>query len=158
METGKYFEKGSVVNNLESTEKYCAIRELLAKAPVTSTLSNLEQIEKAVLEREKLFTTGLGRGVAIAHGKTAGMGKLLMLLGISEAGIDFQSLDGQPVHLIFLIANNADQTEEYIKALSTLARALRSETFCSRLLKTSDPDRMERIISRELASAGHYRN
>ncbi|RPJ07983.1 MAG: PTS sugar transporter subunit IIA [Spirochaetaceae bacterium] len=158
MKTGKYFTKGSVVKDLESTEKYCAIRELLSRAPVSSSLSNLEQIEKAVLEREKLFTTGLGRGVAIAHGKTAGMGKLLMLLGISRTGIDFQSLDGKPVHFIFLIANSPDQTDEYIRALSTLARVLRSEEFCSRLLQAADPDCMEEIIIHELDSVQHFCN
>ncbi len=141
----EYFQSGTVVGSLESRDKFNAIRELLKRAPVISA-KDLCLIEEAAIEREKVLTTGIGRGVAIAHGKTPCVEDTIILLGISRKGIDFQSLDGEPVHLLFLIANPPDKSEEYLLALSTLARLLRKKGFAASLRRTSDACQAEHIM------------
>ncbi|MBN1523824.1 MAG: PTS sugar transporter subunit IIA [Spirochaetales bacterium] len=153
-----YFKNGCVVENIESTEKFCAIRELLSKAPIASTMHNITQIEKAVIDREKIYTTGLGKGIAIAHGKTSGIKDLVILLGVSRNGIDFESVDGRPVHLLFLIANSPDHCEEYLFALSTLARVLRNESFCDKLLVQADPHQVEDMMAMQFHRATCRKN
>jgi PTS system nitrogen regulatory IIA component len=142
----EYFQTGTVVESLESQDKFNAIRELLKKAPVIAEFKNACLIEEAAIEREKVYTTGIGRGVAIAHGKTPCVEDTIILLGISRKGIDFQSMDGQPVHLLFLIANPPEKTEEYLLALSTLARLMRKEDFTASLCRASSACQAERLM------------
>jgi PTS system nitrogen regulatory IIA component len=133
----EYFQAGTVVEGLESKEKFSAIRELLKKAPIISDFRDACLIEEAAIEREKVYTTGIGRGVAVAHGKTPCVEDTIILLGISREGIDFQSMDGEPVHLLFLIANPPEKCEEYLLALSTLARLMRKRAFTKKLCQSN---------------------
>ncbi|MBN2352481.1 MAG: PTS sugar transporter subunit IIA [Spirochaetales bacterium] len=142
----EYFQTGTVVECLESEDKFNAIRELLKKAPVVAAFKDACLIEEAAIEREKVYTTGIGRGVAIAHGKTPCVADTIILLGISKKGIDFQSADGQLVHLLFLIANPPDKSEEYLLALSTLARLMRQNDFTASLYETLSACQVERLM------------
>jgi PTS system nitrogen regulatory IIA component len=142
----EYFQSGTVVGRLESQDKFNAIRELLNKAPVISEFKDICLIEEAAIEREKMCTTGIGRGVAVAHGKTACVDDTIILLGISRKGIDFQSIDGEPVHFLFLIANPPEKTEEYLLALSTLARLMRKKGFAASLRRMSDACQAEHLM------------
>jgi PTS system nitrogen regulatory IIA component len=147
MVRNEYFQAGTVVESLESKDKYNAIRELLKKAPIVCDFKDAAEIEQAAIEREKIYTTGIGRGVAIAHGKTKCVEDTIILLGISRKGIDFQSHDGRPVHLLFLIANPPEKTDEYLLALSTLARLMRNEEFLKTLRTAGDACRAEKLIA-----------
>ena len=147
MITTRYFQAGTVVEDLESKDKYNAIRELLQKAPFLATVKDLCLIEEAAIEREKVYTTGIGRGVAIAHGKTPCVEDTVILLGISRNGIDFQSMDGKPVHLLFLIANPPHKCEEYLQALSTLACVMRNQRFLSTLRRAGSVEQAQRLIA-----------
>jgi PTS system nitrogen regulatory IIA component len=140
------FEGGSVVAGLESRNKFDAIRELIMRAPILTCEADHGEIEEAAIRREKIYTTGLGRGVAIAHGKTKGVKKLYIVLGISRQGIEFDALDGKPVHLLFLIANPPEKNTEYLVALSALARILRDETFLDSLMTQVNEEILEEII------------
>ena len=99
------FRGGTVVQSLASHDKFDAIRELIHKAPIFAGLGCREELEEAVVQREKILSTGLGRGVAVAHGTTEMISDIIIALGISEAGIDFDSFDKAPVHLLFVITN-----------------------------------------------------
>lgn len=154
------FQNGTVVRDLESRDKLNAIRELLEKAPFVSCSSDLEKIEDTVIRRENLYTTGIGHGVAIAHGKTPALDDVLILLGISSAGIDFESQDGKPVHLLFLIANPPEKTDEYIRALSTIARIMRNSDFQEALVTERNIPMIEKLIAKEFNAslAGRCQN
>jgi len=140
------FEGGSVVKCLESRNNFDAIRELIQRAPILSYEENHGQIEEAAINREKIYTTGLGRGIAIAHGKTKGVKKLYIVLGISKQGIEFNAVDGKPVHFLFLIANPPEKNTEYLIALSALARILRDDTFLASLLSQVEAELVEQMI------------
>jgi nitrogen PTS system EIIA component len=131
-----YFDPGSIIWDLSSADKYDAIREIIHSAPIFTkhpTL-DLEEFSEKVIAREKLQSTGFGHGVAVAHGRTANVDEPTIALGISRSGIDFESHDGEPVHLLFIVANHPDQQMDYLHILSTLVAMVRDELFRNELL------------------------
>ncbi|MBN2737809.1 MAG: PTS sugar transporter subunit IIA [Spirochaetales bacterium] len=146
MEKLRCFYPGTV-ELLDSTEKYSAIHELIQKASVFGELSSLEELERAVLWRESISSTGLGSGVAMAHGRTSGVQTTLVALGISRKGIAYNSIDGKPVHFLFLIANPPTQQTEYILTLSTLARIINNKKFRNEILDLASTRHIEERFS-----------
>ncbi|MBN1687211.1 MAG: PTS sugar transporter subunit IIA [Spirochaetales bacterium] len=142
------FTHGTVVCDLESTDKFLAIHELINEAPVFRDVDGIEHLERAVVQREKIQSTGLGHGVAVAHGKSPAVGDIVMALGISRKGIDFDAIDGAPVHFLFLVANPPGMQLEYLLALSVLVRVIRDENFREELLNCYDSAEIERRLFR----------
>ena len=146
MDISHCFEQGSVVCDLASSEKYQALRELICKAAVFSTVDNLDHFAAAVLSRERIQSTGLGRGVALAHGKAKGVKRTVIALGISKSGINFNSVDTQPVQLLFIIAVAPNNQTEYLAVLSTLVRLMRNSRFRTSVLEAPEAKRAESIM------------
>jgi PTS system nitrogen regulatory IIA component len=140
------FKGGTVVQSLSSHDKFDAIRELIHKAPVFAGLGCREKLEEAVVQREKILSTGLGRGVAVAHGTTDTIDDIIIALGISREGIDFDSFDDAPVHLLFVITNPPGRQMEYLVALSTVTRLVRDEVFRNSLRATVPAREIELMI------------
>ncbi|MCF7928926.1 MAG: PTS sugar transporter subunit IIA [Spirochaetales bacterium] len=141
------FVKGTVILELESTDKYEAISELINKAPVFQSLTDVKQFEASVIAREQKQSTGLGHGVAIAHGKIEGLEELKIALGVSHEGIDYSSYDRKPVHLLFVIANSPEQQREYLAVLSSLVRMVRDRDFRKELLNAGCEGDIEQKLS-----------
>lgn len=93
-------------------------------------------IVKAIMKREELGSTGIGRGIAVPHTKHPSVEELVGTVGISVEGVDFQSLDGEKVQLFFLLISPPDRPGDHLRALENISRQLRDETFC-RFLKNS---------------------
>ena len=89
-----------------------------------------ESIVEAILKREELGSTGIGRGVAVPHTKHPSVGELVGTVAVSEEGVDFDSLDGEKVHLLFLLVSPPDRPGDHLRALENISRQLRDETFC----------------------------
>ena len=123
------FDRESVIPELDSTDKYGAIRELIRRARVCREIRDPDFFEDAVISREHEYTTGLGHGVAVAHGKAACVKKPFLALGISHKGIEFDSVDGAPVNFLFLVGSAPGNHAEYLSILSLLARVIRNEAF-----------------------------
>ena len=143
------FNEGTIVTPLNCNDKYGAIKELICRAPVFSEASDKRELEQAVIQREKLLSTGLGRGVAIAHGTTSTVGRLIIALGLSKEGIEFDAVDKAPVHLLFVIANPPEKKQDYLRALATVATLMRDPAF-RKLLAESD---CTQLLEKELAAA-----
>ncbi|MBI9107118.1 MAG: PTS sugar transporter subunit IIA [Spirochaetales bacterium] len=137
------FVDGSVVCNLKSREKFAAIHELLTKASVFRKIKDISLFEQAVVAREKKLSTGLGHGVAFAHGKTDTVDSLYVALGISKSGIDYEALDGNPVYLLFMVANPPDGHVEYLKLISAISRMIRNTEFRDRIVTMTDEKEIE---------------
>ena len=120
-------KQDSIILHLESSKKESAIHELLTRAPIFEKVRDLPALEKSILSREKVMSTGLGRGVAISHGEAPEIPKVVVALGISEKGIVFDSIDGDPVHILFIIVNSRLKRGEYLEVLSSLTRLMRKE-------------------------------
>src|SRR5512147_63666 len=103
----------------------------------------------ALEDRERLNSTALGDGVAIPHGKLPGLRRVLAAFGRSRAGVDFQSLDGKPTHLFFLLVAPEDSAGAHLKALARISRLLKDPAFRSRLLGAPDAHALWTIIREE---------
>jgi nitrogen PTS system EIIA component len=134
--TVAYFDPGSVIWELKSSDKFDAIRETISRARIFTEHPglDLDAFSDKVVERERLQTTGFGHGVAVAHGRTAQVSSPRIAVGISRSGIDFDSVDGKPVHLLFIVANHPDHEVDYLHILSTLVGMVRDEMFRREIL------------------------
>lgn len=125
---------------LEARDKFCAINEVVQRCSVFADLPNRDQFIARVVSREHLQSTGIGHGVAIAHGTVSQLNNVHIGLGISEAGLLYDSVDKKPVHLLFVIASSPALQLEYLTSLSTLLRLIRGEEVRSHLI---DPNRWD---------------
>jgi len=98
-----------------------------------------ESIIEAILKREELGSTGIGRGVAVPHTKHPSVSELVGCVAISESGVEFDSLDGEKVHLLFLLISPPDRPGDHLRALENISRQLRDDTFCSFLKQSKKP-------------------
>lgn len=98
-----------------------------------------ESIVEAILKREELGSTGIGRGVAVPHTKHPSVSELVATVAVSEDGVDFESLDGEKVHLLFLLVSPPDRPGDHLRALENISRQLRDETFCRFLKQSKEP-------------------
>jgi len=124
----------SVICQLSSFDKTQAILEVIDSCSVFSNLPDIERFKRGVLRRERLQSTGIGHGVAIAHGKIKGLDEVYIALGISREGIEYGAADNMPVHLLFVIASSPNIQMEYLGALSAILRSVRTERMRSHLI------------------------
>jgi len=97
---------------------------------------SIDSILKAIMKREELGSTGIGRGVAVPHTKHPSVDRLIGSVAVSVEGVDFNSLDGMRVQLFFLLISPPDRPGDHLRALENISRQLRDDTFC-RFLKQS---------------------
>ena len=123
---------------LTSTSKETVVGELVDALVVSGNVkaSDREDIVRAIMKREELGSTGIGRGIAVPHTKHAGVDRLVGTVGVSSDGIEFDSLDGQNAQLFFLLVSPPDRPGDHLRALENISRQLRDDTFC-RFLKQS---------------------
>lgn len=105
-----------------------------------------------LLERERLGSTGIGDGIAIPHGKLRDIDHLLIVFGRHPAGVDFDSMDGRPAHLFFLLLAPEHEVTLHLKALARISKILKGGQVRSRLMETADPAQLLSIIAREEAA------
>lgn len=122
-----------VVPDLQSNEKTGSIHELIHRSASFNDVDGKDEVERAVLAREETASTGFGRGVAIAHAESPEISSLKVAVGISAEGIEFDSYDKKPVHLLFIIVNPVGRHVEYLETLSMLTRMVREQPVRARL-------------------------
>ncbi len=97
-----------------------------------------DSIVKAIMKREELGSTGIGRGVAVPHTKHPSVDRLVGTVAVSHDGVDFESLDGEKVQLFFLLISPPDRPGDHLRALENISRQLRDDTFCKFLKQAKD--------------------
>ncbi len=128
----------AVIGVLKGRTKAEVIQELATLVARTHPEVDFRGLVTALEERERLNSTALGDGVAIPHGKLPGVRKVIAAFGRSRQGIDFQSLDGKPTHLFFLLVAPEDSAGQHLKALARISRLLKDDKFRQRLLAAAD--------------------
>ena len=103
-------------------------------------------IVNAILKREELGSTGIGRGAAIPHTKHPGVDQTVAAVGVSRTGVDFASLDGQTVYVFFLVISPSEHPDDHLRALECTARQLREETFCRFLRQAESVDEIQQLL------------
>lgn len=106
-----------------------------------------ESVVDAILKREELGSTGMGRGAAIPHAKHGGVNQTIATVAVSQDGINFDSLDGKPVFLFCLLISALDRSDDYIGALECIARHFRTDTFCSFLRQARTVDEIKQVLN-----------
>ncbi|MEO0531977.1 MAG: PTS sugar transporter subunit IIA [Planctomycetota bacterium] len=142
MDFADFISKKAIRPQLEATDKEGAIREMVQALLDAGEIAQdqFDGIVQKVMDREELGSTGIGRGVAVPHTKHPSVEKLCGAVAVSEAGVEFASLDGDPVHLLFLLVSPPDRPGDHLRALENVSRQLRDDQFCRflRQSKTSD--------------------
>jgi PTS system fructose-specific IIA component/PTS system nitrogen regulatory IIA component len=121
----------SISPELGATTKEGVIREMVENLRLAGYFRGTEpeDIVKAILKREQLGSTGIGRGVAIPHTKHASVDRLIGTVGISRGGVAFESLDGEPVHVFVMLISPQDRPSDHLRALENVSRCLRDDSF-----------------------------
>ena len=141
----------SVVPNLRATSKKQALQELARRAAEITGLHE-RAIFDVLLERERLGTTGVGNGIAIPHGKLPQLSRLYGLFARLERPISFDSIDEQPVDLIFLLLAPESAGADHLKALARVSRLLRDKAVCEKLRGTDSAEGLYALLTESPAS------
>ena len=148
MKLSKFCEENLVTFNLDAKTKEEAIDQLVELASGSSMIKDRDQLLKDVKEREELVTTGVGYGVAFPHAKTRSVKGIVIAFGRSEAGVDFDAMDHQPVNLFFLIAAPEDAIGAHLNVMARLSYLMKSEENRKKLLAASSPGDVLTLIDK----------
>ncbi|MBE83628.1 MAG: PTS sucrose transporter subunit IIABC [Gemmatimonadetes bacterium] len=139
----------SVIVGLNGEGKREILEELVDVLEVGDNITDREKVLEAVLQREEIMSTGIGHGIAIPHGKSEYVKELRGVLGIKRKGVEFDSLDGQPTFIFFLLVSPMDVSGPHIKALARISRLLKGEEFRQELIDCPDNQTAIRILEEE---------
>ncbi|MDO9529035.1 MAG: PTS sugar transporter subunit IIA [Syntrophales bacterium] len=140
------FKKEFIIEELKSRTRREVLTELSQIFSHANIRVDYDNMVEVLLEREKLGSTGIGAGIAIPHGKLAGLENLIVSFGRSTDGIDFDSMDGKPVHIFFLLMAPENSTGQHLKALARISRMLKDDSFKTDLIKATSVESLYGII------------
>ena len=141
----------SVFAGIKGNGKKQVLQELSSHLARVSGLSD-RAIFETLLQRERLGTTGVGQGIAIPHGRIAGLDRLIGLFARLARPVDFEALDGEPVDLVFVLLAPEDAGADHLQALARIARLFRGPAIAQKLRQTEDPAALYAILTTENAS------
>lgn len=139
----------AVVPELVAGTKEAAIREMVASLRQAGSVKaeDEEGIVSAILKREELGSTGIGNGVAVPHTKHASVDKLVATVALARGGVDFASLDGEPVFILFLLVSPPDRPGDHLRGLENISRHLRNQNFCKFLRQSKTREAILELLS-----------
>lgn len=135
MRMSDFVVRESIISELKANTKEEVIREMVEGLRSAGYFkgNEPEEVTKAILKRELLGSTGIGRGVAIPHTKHPCVDRLIGTLAVSQKGVLFDSLDGEPVHVFVMLASPQDRPADHLRALENVSRSLRDDHFVNAL-------------------------
>ena len=151
MSLNDLISREAILPSLKAANKKQALQDISDRAAEVSGLSARE-IFDALIQRERLGSTGIGNGIAIPHGKMAKCNRIIGVFARLDKPIDFESLDGAPVDLIFLLLAPEHAGADHLKALARIARILRDPATTARLRATKDADGLFLLLTQVQAS------
>jgi mannitol/fructose-specific phosphotransferase system IIA component (Ntr-type) len=156
MKFADFVSREAIRAELRATDKVGVVTELVESLLAAGEISaaDKDDIVKAILKREELGSTGIGRGIAVPHTKHPSVEKLVGTVGVSSNGVEFESLDGEPVQLFFLLVSPPDRPGDHLRALENISRQLRDETFCRFLRQSKSSDDITQLLNE--ADSNHF--
>jgi fructose PTS system EIIBC or EIIC component len=139
--------------DLECTDKDDAINKMVDLASNSGLMTDIDKVRECVFEREKLVSTGVGKGFAIPHGKTDEIKDIVAAFAVLKDPIDFDSIDLEPVHFIFLIVGKESLLNAHIKLLSRISRLMNKDEFREKLEQAKTPAEVLKIFNEEEATS-----
>ena len=148
MNFADFVSREAIRAQLAAGDKEGAIREMVQALLDAGTINpgEFESIVEAILKREELGSTGIGRGVAVPHTKHASVKRVVGSVAISREGVDFASLDGETVQLFFLLVSPPDRPGDHLRALENISRQLRDDTFCKFLKQAKSAEDIQQLL------------
>ncbi|HDX9614030.1 TPA: PTS sugar transporter subunit IIA [Bacillus toyonensis] len=146
MKITELLKRDTVIMNLTASNKEAVLDELVEKLNGANRLNSKTEFKEAILKRESQSTTGIGEGIAIPHAKTKAVKQPAICFGRSVSGINYESLDGQPAHLFFMIAASEGANNTHLETLSRLSTLLMDEGFRKQLLEAKDEEELLRLF------------
>lgn len=134
--------QASITPDLRVSSKEDAIRAMVSGLREAGSINAADEagIVAAILKREELGSTGIGRGVAVPHTKHPSVDKLIAAIALAPEGVDFASLDGEPVYIMFLLVSPPDRPGDHLRGLENISRHLRNDNFCKFLRQSKTGD------------------
>jgi nitrogen PTS system EIIA component len=138
----------AIRSDLHADSKEEVVREMAQALLEAGKISSgeVESIVKAIMKREELGSTGIGRGVAVPHTKHPSVDRLVGTVAVSRDGVDFESLDGEKVQLFFLLISPPDRPGEHLRALENISRQLRDDMFCKYLKQAKTKEDIQQLL------------
>ena len=140
--------KEAILMDLKAEGKKGAIEEMVEPLVPISGVDRGDLV-RVLMERERLGSTGIGGGIGIPHGKFQGLESLILGFALSRKGVDFESMDGRPTHLFFLLVTPENSTGLHLKMLARISKILKKDTLKERLMNAADPNEVVSIIQAE---------
>ena len=149
MRMSDFVVRDAIIPDLKATTKEGVIREMVESLRGAGYFKGTEpeEIVKAILKRELLGSTGIGRGVAIPHTKHSSVDRLIGTVAISRGGVGFDSLDGEPVHVFVLLTSPQDRPGDHLRALENVSRSLRDDSFVRALRQAPTREAIWSLLS-----------
>jgi PTS system nitrogen regulatory IIA component len=138
-----------ILEELKSGNKRDVLKELVGSFMKIHQKLDSETTLNVLFEREKLGSTGIGEGIAIPHGKITGLDQLILSFGRSAVGIDFDAMDGKPVHLFFLLIAPENSAGQHLKTLAKISKMLKDGVFRTKLMAAKSKDELYKIIANQ---------
>jgi len=138
-----------ILDELEARNQHDVLAELVGVFAKGGVRFDPEAMLQVLLERERLGSTGIGEGIAIPHGKLQGLDEILLSFGRSSEGIDFDAMDGKPVHLFFLLMAPENSAGSHLKILAKISRMLKDPALRNNLLQAKSKEKIWRIIEEQ---------
>ena len=150
MRMSDFVVRDAIIPELPATNKEGVIRAMVESLRAAGQFrgADLEDIIRAILKREFLGSTGIGRGVAIPHTKHNSVERLIGTVAISNKGIAFDSLDGEPVHVFVLLISPQDRPGDHLRALENVSRSLRDDNFVRALRSSTTREEILALLDR----------
>ena len=148
-----YFARNRVVWGLQAKSREEAIAALAAEAAKAPGMPALELIRETVSEREKTMGTGVGSGIAIPHARIEELSQPLVVVGVSQEGIEWDAIDGKPAHLVFLILTAIDENDTQLEILSTIAGAFSGPSTMHEIVDAGGAEQAWELVASALMSA-----
>ncbi|MFO0807276.1 MAG: PTS sugar transporter subunit IIA [Gemmataceae bacterium] len=138
----------AVLPNLTATTKEAVIREIVDGLRATGYVQAdvAEEIVRAIIKREQLGSTGIGRGIAIPHAKHPSVDRLTGAVALSKSGVPFESIDGEPVYVFVLLISPQDRPGDHLRALENVVRHMRDDNFVKALRAAEDRDAVWKLL------------
>lgn len=149
MKISDFLDQSMVIPDLLAQTKTEILKELAARLATQLPGLTVAQIAAVLAERESMGSTAIGDGIAIPHGKLAGVSRIWGVFGRSPRGVDFDSLDGNPTYLFFLLVAPEDSASLHLKALARVSRLFKDAAFRRGLVEASDGAEIYRLITQE---------
>jgi fructose-specific phosphotransferase system IIA component len=149
MKVSELLKPEFIIPELKGESKEDIINELIDLFKDDPRVEDIEKVRSAVLDREKVMSTGVGKGFAIPHGKTNAVKEIIGAFGKIKDGIDYEALDGNPVNLVFLLVGKDNLISTHIKLLSRISRLMNKDDFRHRLKEAESADEIVKLFSEE---------